>query len=127
MPGSRLEELGALAAMFNDMAAKLRSRLTIWSARSRRGRVERELQDRGPPARERRRWRSVFGARPSASCSSTRIEIPATNRALQAMTGYTGQELQKLSPVDLMAEEEREGARRRLAELREVSGPTTRS
>jgi hypothetical protein len=43
------------------------------------------------------------------------------------MTGYTGQELQKLSPVDLMAEEEREGARRRLAELREVSGPTTRS
>ena len=35
------------------------------------------------------------------------------------MLGYTAQELQELSPVDLMAEEEREGARHRLAELRE--------
>jgi PAS domain S-box-containing protein len=34
------------------------------------------------------------------------------------MTGYSAQELQKLSPVDLVAEEEREETRRRLAELR---------
>ena len=47
------------------------------------------------------------------------LRLLATNRALQAMIGYTAQELQKLSPVDLMADEEREGARRRLAELRE--------
>jgi PAS domain S-box-containing protein len=43
----------------------------------------------------------------------------ATNRALQTILGYTAQELQELSPVDLMAEEERERARHRLAELRE--------
>jgi PAS domain S-box-containing protein len=34
------------------------------------------------------------------------------------MIGYTAPELQNLSPVDLVAEEEREAARRRLAELR---------
>ena len=43
----------------------------------------------------------------------------AANRALQAMLGYSAQELQGLSPVDLVAEEDRDGARRRLAELRE--------
>ena len=36
VPGSRLEELGALAQSFNDMAAGSRRRSTIWSAKSRR-------------------------------------------------------------------------------------------
>jgi PAS domain S-box-containing protein len=42
----------------------------------------------------------------------------ATNRALQTMIGYTAQELQKLSPIDLVAEEERKATSRRLAEVR---------
>ena len=39
VPGSKLEELGALAQSFNDMAAGSRRRSTIWSAKSRHGRA----------------------------------------------------------------------------------------
>jgi PAS domain S-box-containing protein len=122
VPGSRLEELGALAAMFNDMAAKLKKSFDdlVGEVETRKSR-ERELQDSEARLRaSEERWRSVFE---TSTLGIVLIDqeqrFLATNRALQAMTGYTGQELQKLSPVDLMAEEEREDARRRLAELRE--------
>ena len=122
VPGSKLEELGALAAMFNDMAAKLKKSFDdlVGEVETRKSR-ERELQDSEARLRaSEERWRSVFETSTlGIMLTDDDHRFLATNRALQAMIGYTAQELQKLSPVDLMAEEEREGAGLRLAELRE--------
>src|SRR5262245_23543059 len=122
VPGSKLEELGALAATFNDMAAKLeKSFHDLVGEVETRKRRERELQDSEARLRaSEERWRSVFETSTLGIMLTDQDQrLLATNRALQAMTGYTAPELQQLSPVDLIAEEEREGARRRLAELRE--------
>jgi PAS domain S-box-containing protein len=122
VPGSKLEELGALAAMFNDMAAKLKKSFgdLVGEVETRKSR-ERELQESEARLRaSEERWRSVFETSTlGIMLTDDDHRFLATNRALQAMIGYTAQELQKLSPVDLMAEEEREGAGLRLAELRE--------
>ena len=122
-PGSKLDELGALAATFNDMAAKLKMLFDdlVGEVETRKSR-ERELQEsEARPPRERRAL--AFGVRDLDTRHHAHQprsqEFLATNRALQAIVGYTAQELQELSPVDLMAEEEREGGRHRLAELRE--------
>jgi PAS domain S-box-containing protein len=120
VPGSKLEELGTLAAMFNDMAAKLRQSFdNLVGEVETRKRRERELQDSEARLRASEvRWRSVFE---TSTLGIVLIDqdqrFLATNRALQAMIGYTEQELQKLSLVELMAEGEREEARRRLSEL----------
>src|SRR5262249_39507767 len=122
VPGSKLEELGTLATMFNDMAAKLRQSFDdLVGEVETRKRRERELQDSEARLRaSEERWRSVFETSTLGIMLTDQDQrFLATNRALQAMIGYTGDELQKLSPVDLMAEEERGGARRRLAELRD--------
>ncbi|HEY1362161.1 MAG TPA: PAS domain S-box protein [Xanthobacteraceae bacterium] len=122
VPGSKLEELGALAAMFNDMAAQLKQSFDdLVGEVETRKRRERELQESEARLRaSEERWRSVFETSTLGIMLIDQDQrLLATNRALQAMTGYTGQELQKLSPVDLVAEEEREGALHRLAELRE--------
>ena len=122
VPGSKLEELGALAAMFNDMAAKLKKSFDdLVGEVETRKRRERELQESEARLRaSEERWRSVFETSTlGIMLTDHDHRFLATNRALQAMIGYTAQELQKLSPVDLIAEEEREVARRRLAELRE--------
>src|SRR5499426_53557 len=122
VPGSKLEELGVLAAMFNDMAAKLKKSFDdlVGEVETRKSR-ERELQESEARLRaSEERWRSLFETSTlGIMLTDHDLRLLATNRALHAMIGYTAQELQKLSPVDLMAEEEREGARRRLAELRE--------
>src|SRR5262245_51394980 len=122
VPGSKLEELGALAAMFNDMAAKLKKSFDdlVGEVETRKSR-ERALQESEARLRaSEERWRSVFETSTlGIMLTDHDLRLLATNRALQVMIGYTAQELQKFSPVDLMAEEEREGARRRLAELRE--------
>ena len=119
--GSKLEELGALAAMFNDMAAKLKKSFDdlVGEVEMRKGR-ERELRESEARLRaSEERWRLVFeNSTLGIMLTDHDHRLLATNRALQTMIGYTAQELQKLSPVDLMAEEEREGARNRLAELR---------
>jgi PAS domain S-box-containing protein len=122
VPGSRLEELGALAATFNDMAAKLKTSFDalVGEVETRKSR-ERELQESEAHLRaSEERWRSVFETSTlGIMLTDHDHRFLATNRALQAMLGYTAPELQELTPVDLMAEEEREGARQRLAELRE--------
>ena len=122
VPGSKLEELGALAAMFNDMAAKLKKSFDdlIGEVETRKRR-EHELQESEARLRaSEERWRSVFETSTlGIMLTDHDHRFLATNRALQAMIGYTAQELKELSPVDLIAEEEREAARRRLAELRE--------
>jgi PAS domain S-box-containing protein len=45
------------------------------------------------------------------------LHYVATNSAFQTMLGYTGDELQKLTLVDLTAEDDREAAKIRIAEL----------
>ena len=122
VPGSKLEELGTLAATFNDMAAKLKMSFDdlVGEVETRKSR-ERELQESEAHLRvSEERWRSVFETSTlGIMLTNHDHRFLATNRALQTILGYTAQELQELSPVDLMAEEEREGARHRLAQLRE--------
>ena len=118
--GSKLEELGDLAAMFNDMAAKLKKSFDdlVGEVEMRKSR-ERELQESEARLRaSEERWRLVFeNSTLGIMLTDHDHRFLATNRALQTMIGYTAQELQKLSPVDIISEEEREGASRRLAEL----------
>src|SRR6476661_5728907 len=118
--GSKLEELGDLAAMFNDMAAKLKKSFDdlVGEVEMRKSR-ERELQESEARLRaSEERWRLVFeNSTLGIMLTDHDHRFLATNRALQTMVGYTAQELLKLSPVDIIFEEEREGARRRLAEL----------
>lgn len=118
--GSKLEELGDLAAMFNDMAAKLKKSFDdlVGEVEMRKSR-ERELQESEARLRaSEERWRLVFeNSTLGIMLTDHDHRFLATNRALQTMIGYTAQELLKLSPVDIISEEEREGASRRLAEL----------
>ena len=72
VPGSRLEELGALAQSFNDMAAGSRRRSTIWSAKSRRGSAASASWRRAKPA----------CARAKTGCSS-----PSMRRGSASGTG----------------------------------------
>src|SRR5262249_11489802 len=106
--GSKLEELGALAAMFNDMAAKLKKSFDdlVGEVEMRKSR-ERDLRKSEPRLRaSEERWRLVFeNSTLGIMLTDHDNRLLATNRALQTMTGYTAQELQGLSPVDLMAEE----------------------
>jgi PAS domain S-box-containing protein len=66
------------------------------------------------------RWRSVFEMSSlGVSLTDENLRFVATNRALQKMLGYSAEELQRLSPIDLMIEEEHPPAKRRLEELRQ--------
>ena len=66
------------------------------------------------------RWRSVFETSTlGISLTGHDLKFVETNSAFQAMLGYSAEELRKISPADLMPEEEREPARTRLLELRE--------
>ena len=66
------------------------------------------------------RWRSVFETSTlGIMLNDHNMKFVASNQALQAMLGYTADELCELSPIDLMTEEDREEARRRLSELRQ--------
>jgi PAS domain S-box-containing protein len=122
VPGSKVEELGALAAMFNEMTVKLKKSFDdlIGEVTTRQHR-ERELKESEARLRaSEERWRSLFETSTlGILLADHNHRFLATNRALRAMTGYSEQELRGLSPVDLMAEEEREAALRRLAELRD--------
>ena len=67
------------------------------------------------------RWRSVFETSTlGISLVDHHLRFVATNRAMQSMLGYTAEELHELSPLDLIAEDEREASRGRLAELRDA-------
>ena len=109
--GSKLEELGILAAMFNDMAAKLKK---SFDRSGRRSRVKefaaRELQESEARLRaSEERWRlGCSRTRRSASCSG-----PANHDRL-----HRAGAAKALAAIDFISEEEREEARRRLAELR---------
>ena len=66
------------------------------------------------------RWRSVFESSTlGISLSDESFRFVATNAAFQSMLGYSDEELQKFSPVEVTIEEEREDCRSRLLELKE--------
>jgi PAS domain S-box-containing protein len=65
------------------------------------------------------RWRSVFEMSSLGVCLvDQNMKFVATNQALQDMLGYTAAEMQRLSPVDLFFDEDRNSGHTRLAELR---------
>ena len=116
--------MDALAATFNAMAAKLKTAFDdlVGEVEMRKGREDELQQSEARLRASEERWRLVFeNSTLGIILTDHNLQFLATNRALQTMIGYTAQELQKLSPVDLVAEEEREETRRRLAELR--TGP----
>ena len=122
VPGSKLEELGSLADSFNDMAAKLKMSFDeLFDEVETRKRRERELAESEARLRaSEARWRSVFESSTlGVILTDQNYRLLDTNRALQTMLGYTAEELSKLSPTDLMVEEEHESARQRFAELRQ--------
>ena len=111
VPGSKLEELGALADSFNDMAAKLKTSFDeLFDEVETRKRRERELAESEARLRaSEARWRSVFESSTlGVILTDQNYRLLDTNRALQTMLGYTAEELSKLSPTDLMVEEEHE-------------------
>ena len=122
VPGSKLEELGALAATFNNMAARLKKSFDdlVGVVETRKIR-ERELQEsEAPSAHERGAMAlDIRDLDAGIMLADHDHRLLNTNGAMQAMLGYSAQELQGLSPVDLMAEEERKSAHHRLAELSE--------
>jgi PAS domain S-box-containing protein len=66
------------------------------------------------------RWRSMFEASNlGISVIDQNLRYVATNRAFQAMLGYTDDELQQLTPVDITAEEDRDVTRMRITELQQ--------
>jgi len=66
------------------------------------------------------RWRSMFEASNlGISVIDQNLRYIATNRAFQAMLGYTDNELQQLTTVDITAEEDRDVTRIRIAELQQ--------
>ncbi len=66
------------------------------------------------------RWRSMFEASNlGISIIDQNLSYIATNRAFQAMLGYTADELQKLTPVDVTVEDDRDVTRARLTELQQ--------
>ena len=66
------------------------------------------------------RWRSMFEASNlGISIIDQDLHYVATNSALQAMLGYTANELLRLTPIDVTAEEDLDVTRTRLAELQQ--------
>ncbi len=120
--GGRLDELAGLAESFNAMASKLkRSFDDLVGEVETRKRRERELAESEARLRaSEERWRSIFESSTLGVMLTDRDgRLLETNRALQTMLGYTAREMKELSAVDLMTEDERPAARRRIAELRE--------
>jgi PAS domain S-box-containing protein len=66
------------------------------------------------------RWRSMFEASNlGISIIDQNLPYIATNPAFQAMLGYTENELQQLTPVDVTEEHDRDAARARITELQQ--------
>jgi PAS domain S-box-containing protein len=66
------------------------------------------------------RWQSIFETSSIGIATFDRdLHYLATNPAFRANLGYTDEELQQLTPLDIILEEEREIARVRLAELQQ--------
>ena len=65
-------------------------------------------------------WRSMFEASNlGIAVLDQRLHYVATNSAFQTMLGFAGDELQKLTPLDLIVEDDREAAAMRIAELQQ--------
>ena len=66
------------------------------------------------------RWRSIFETSTLAILILDHdLHYTTTNPAFRAMLGYTDDELQRLTPLDITVEEERDTTLKRLADLRE--------
>ena len=69
------------------------------------------------------RWRSMFEASNTGiSLIDQNLRYIAANSAFRAMLGYTDNELQQLTPMDITVEEDRDLTHMRLAELQQGKG-----
>jgi PAS domain S-box-containing protein len=84
--------------------------------------VERKRSEAALQASEER-WRSMFEASNiGISVIDQNLRYIAANSAFRAMLGYTDNELQQLTPMDITVEEDRDLTQMRLAELQQGKG-----
>jgi PAS domain S-box-containing protein len=118
-----IERYADLAKCVTYAVTRLRGNLAddvILDVTALRAREERRRAGAALRASEER-WRSVFASSSlGISLIDHNFKYLETNAAFQAMLGYTQGELQDLSPVDISADEEREGCRTRLLQLQQA-------
>jgi PAS domain S-box-containing protein len=118
-----IERYADLAKCVTYAVTRLRGNLAddvILDVTALRAREERRRAGAALRASEER-WRSVFASSSlGISLIDHNFKYLETNAAFQAMLGYTQAELQDLSPVDISADEEREGCRTRLLQLQQA-------
>ena len=98
----------------DDLIARLKVVGEVMAQALMRKRAETALQT------SEERWRSMFEASNlGIAVIDQNLHYVATNSAFQAMLGYTDNELQQLTPLDVTVEEDRDAAKMRLTELQQ--------
>ena len=117
-----IERYADFAKCVTYAVTRLRGNLAdnvIFDVTALRAREERKRAGAALRASEER-WRSVFESSSlGISLIDHNFKYLETNAAFQAMLGYTQEELQDLSPVDISTDEEREECRTQLLQLRQ--------
>jgi PAS domain S-box-containing protein len=102
----------------DDLIARLKLVGEVMAQALMRKRAESALQA------SEERWRSMFqSSNLGIAVIDENWRYVATNTAFQAMLGYTDQELQQLTPLDVTAEEDLDATQMRLTELQQGERP----
>ena len=119
---SEIERYADLAKYVTYAVTRLRGNLAedvIFDVAALRAREERKRAETALRASEQR-WRSVFQSSSlGISLIDHNFKYLETNATFQAMLGYTQEELQDLTPIDISTDEERDGCRTWLLLLRD--------
>jgi PAS domain S-box-containing protein len=115
-----IEDYARLASHVADALTRLRSRLAAQAVQGKSARRSDEQRRRTEEAlrASEARWRAMFEISSLGVCLlDENFRYLATNRAYQAMLGYSDEELRGMSPADLSLEEEGETNRALFTEL----------
>ena len=119
---SEIERYADLAKYVTYAVTRLRGNLAedvIFDVAALRAREERKRAETALRGSEQR-WRSVFQSSSlGISLIDHNFKYLETNATFQAMLGYTQEELQDLTPIDISTDEERDGCRTWLLLLRD--------